>query len=86
MCAPVHYALFAGLERLILRNPAYDPRSLLQGVGSTLQALVHQVRPNHLLLNSHDPLTATAPAPTARLYTTACCYFTSRHLLQQQVC
>ena len=49
------YALFAGLERLILRNPAYDPRSLLQGVGSTLQALVHQVRRNGLLLSTITP-------------------------------
>lgn len=55
VCAPVLYALFAGLERLILRNPAYDPRSLLQGVGSTLQALVHQVRRNGLLLSTITP-------------------------------
>jgi hypothetical protein len=36
-------AAAAGLERLLLRNPSYDPRSLLQGVGSFLGGLARKM-------------------------------------------
>ncbi len=51
-----------GLERIIQRNPSYDVRSLLDGVGGVLSSLVRMLAADPAyLLQAHRPL----PLPAA---------------------
>lgn len=53
---------FTGLERIIQRNPSYDVRSLLDGVGGVLSALIDVMGADaSYLLGAYKPL----PVPAA---------------------
>lgn len=56
------HALPPGLERIIQRNPSYDVRSLLEGVGGVLGSLGRMLSADPAyLLQAHRPL----PLPAA---------------------
>lgn len=52
--------MFAGLEKILHRNPSYDARTLLEGVGDVLRTLVARMRLDAAYLMA-GPAVAVAP-------------------------